>query len=526
MIVGVVVARRDRLASELEVTLDALRSEQDARAVQAVAEERNRIARELHDVVAHDVSVMVIQAGAARMVVADDPIAARQALGVVEDSGRDAIGELRRLMGVLRRDDDLVGAGAGLARVDALVARVRAAGIDTVLHIDTAIPALAPALDLVAYRVVQEALTNVVKHGGAGARAEVRIRSDNGAVAIEVQNAPGVRRDHGVAAAGGGHGLAGMRERVALYGGRLDVGSDATGAFCVRACLPATRTAPVEPVPRVPIVAPPMPAPDQLTARPDRRADVVIAVAWLALLEIEVAASAHRRGPLWANALAVGAMAIAAVWRRRAPLLFLLFVGAIAVVLGSGLTSMQYGTLTGTYTLVVPLFAVAAWSTRGRATIGLVAWLTGATAGAVLWHAPVGGWLGATVMGCVIWMVGRITRGQRSLTVRLRSASALLEAERDVREELAVTRERGRIARDLDALVSYDVVAMIVQAEAARALLDRHPDRAADAAHAVEQAGREALGRMRDVLGVLRADDAPALRSPVVSAGELDGALA
>ena len=128
-------------------------------------------------------------------------------------------------------------------------------------------------------------------------------------------------------------------------------------------------------------------------------------------------------------------MTIAAVWRRRAPLLFLVFVGLIATPLGGGLTSMQYSTFTGAYTLAVPLFTVAAWRTRGSATIGLVAWIAGATVGAVIAHAPVGGWLGATVMGCVIWLAGRITRSQRSLVARLRSAAERLAAEREMRAD-------------------------------------------------------------------------------------------
>ncbi len=130
------------------------------------------------------------------------------------------------------------------------------------------------------------------------------------------------------------------------------------------------------------------------------------------------------------------------------------------------------------------------------------------------------------LMGCVIWTTGRVTRSQRSLAARLEHASQQLVAARQIREEFAVTQERGRIARDLHALVSHGVVAMIIQAEGARALLDHHPGRAADAAHAVEQAGREALARMRDVLGMLRSGDGPAPRTPATPSSDLDGAVA
>jgi signal transduction histidine kinase len=523
-VVGVLVARRARLTNELARALDALAREHEARAAQAILDERSRIARELHDVVAHGVSVMVIQAGAARMVASTDPVAARQALGVVEDSGRDAIGELRRLMGVLRRDDELAAADAGLARLGALVARVQAAGLETTLHVDAPRPELPPALDLVAYRVVQEALTNAVKHGGAGATAEVHISFDDAAVELDVRNTPGVARGD-AASNGAGRGLAGMRERIALYDGRLDTFTDADGAFRVHARLPLGRVAPLEHA-RPRALGPSVPRPAGTSRYRARRFDVAVAAVWLVALEAEVALSSHLSGPRWANALAVAAMTVAAVWRRRAPLLFLAFVGLLAVPLGGGLTSTAHSTLTGAYVLTVPLFTVAAWSTKRRSIVGLVVWVGGASVGMVLWHSPVGGWLGAALMGCVVWTAGRITRSQRDLAARLRAASKRLTAERAAREELAVTQERARIAHDLHALVSHGVVAMIIQAEAARAMVEHQPARAGAAAQTVEQAGRAALARMREILDVLRPDGAAAPLAPAGLVNDLDGVVA
>ena len=241
---------------------------------------------------------------------------------------------------------------------------------------------------------------------------------------------------------------------------------------------------------------------------------------WLVLLETEAIVSTHRTGPVVVNMLAVAAMTGAAVWRRRSPLTFLAVVGSTALALGGGLTSMRYSTLAGTYALAVPLYTVGAWQSRKRAIVGLAAWLAGASLGALLWHAPLGGLAGATIMGCIVWTVGRVIHAQRSLTERLTRVSALLVVERAERERRAVAGERSRIARDLHALVSYGVVAMLVQAEVARYRLDVAPAEAPACIEAIEHAGREALKRLRDILGVLRAGTAPVLLEP-----STDGAM-
>ena len=161
--------------------MDALREraarlerEREERARLAVAEERARIARELHDVVAHHVSVMVVQAGAARRVAATDPSSARTAMAAVESAGRTALAEMRRMLEVLREDEPDFEPEPSLAEVESLVARVRVAGLPVELHIEGERPEVPPGVDLAAYRIVQEALTNVVKHAGQ-ATARVRV---------------------------------------------------------------------------------------------------------------------------------------------------------------------------------------------------------------------------------------------------------------------------------------------------------------------------------------------------------------
>jgi signal transduction histidine kinase len=198
-------------------------------------------------------------------------------------------------------------------------------------------------------------------------------------------------------------------------------------------------------------------------------------------------------------------MALAATWRRRNPFLFLAVVGALAALLSSGLTSMDRSSVTGLYSLAVPLFTIAAWQTRTRAVLGVALWTAGTSAVAAVRHATIGGLVGALVMGLVVWTGGLIWRAQRTLNAELAATTVRLASERDRQAELAVASERTRIARELHGLVAQGVVAMVVQAEAARRLLTEDPGSAAESIRAVERTGRDALTQLRRILGVLRA---------------------
>ena len=212
--------------------------EEDAR--RAVAVERARIARELHDVVAHSMSVMIVQAGAARRVLPGDPDRAEAALSEIESTGRQAMTEMRRLLGVLRDEREITPALApqpSMRNMAALADQFRDAGLPVRLDVVGDERDLPPGVDLSAYRIVQEALTNALKHAGpASAAVTVRYAADG--VEVEV-------RDDGRGAAAGadrpdgtGHGLVGMRERVDLFGGDLRAGPQPGGGFAVRARLP------------------------------------------------------------------------------------------------------------------------------------------------------------------------------------------------------------------------------------------------------------------------------------------------
>jgi signal transduction histidine kinase len=234
-LVGLGWYRRTAYAAVLQERAERAERERETAARAAVAEERARIARELHDVVAHSVSVMTLQTGAVRRLLRADQAREREALDAVERTGREALVELRRLLGVLRGPDEQaeLAPQPGLSELQALVTRTEAAGLPVELRIEGEAAQLPAGIDLSAYRIVQEALTNSLKHAGA-ARAEVAVRYRPDAIHIEVSDdGRGPARGNG-----NGQGLVGMRERASLYGGELSAGAREGGGFVVRARLP------------------------------------------------------------------------------------------------------------------------------------------------------------------------------------------------------------------------------------------------------------------------------------------------
>lgn len=230
-------AMRGRVEQAEAAELRALQAERDREAAAriAVAEERTRIARELHDIVAHAVSVMVLQVGAVRHRLAETDPAEREALAGVEHTGRTALAEMRQLLGAMRSDGEGVELGPqpGLSDLGALLEQVGQAGLPVELHTDGDPHPLPLALDLTAYRIVQEGLTNVLKHARAS-HADVTVRYGSGELDIEV-------RDDGMGTAtdpDSGHGLVGIRERVKIYGGELTAGAAGGTGFVLRARLP------------------------------------------------------------------------------------------------------------------------------------------------------------------------------------------------------------------------------------------------------------------------------------------------
>lgn len=232
-LVGQGVRTRQLRADALADKASRLEREQEA----AIAEERGRIARELHDVVAHSVSVMLVQAGAARHVLVGSPDQARDALLAVESSGREAMAELRRLLGVLHEPDDglALAPQPGVEAIEPLLKRVSDAGLPVTLRVDGQPRALPAGLDLVVYRIVQEALTNALKYAGL-ARTEVILQYRETDLLVTVLDEGTKFPETGDGQHG--RGLIGMRERVALYGGTLEAAPRPGRGYAVRAWLP------------------------------------------------------------------------------------------------------------------------------------------------------------------------------------------------------------------------------------------------------------------------------------------------
>ncbi len=229
------IGTRRAYTRALEEKNERLEREQEAQAARAVAEEQARIARELHDVIAHSMSVIVVQAAAANDVFDARPERARQALREIEATGRATLAELRRLLGAVRGDGVEYAPQPGLEQVDNLVTQVRATGLEVAVSVEGEPRPLPAALDLSAYRVVQEALTNTVKHAQA-TRADVALRFRDDALDVEVRDdGRGAEAEPGD---GTGHGLIGMRERVTVFGGSLEAGPAPGGGFAVAARFP------------------------------------------------------------------------------------------------------------------------------------------------------------------------------------------------------------------------------------------------------------------------------------------------
>jgi signal transduction histidine kinase len=235
-LIAYALQRRGKRTAELEERAARLERKREEAERAAAAEERRRIARDLHDVIAHSITLMTVQAGAARLLLSEDQGRAREPVLSVEETGRQALAELRRLLGMLRADEREASLAPqpGLARLDDLLGQARAAGLPVELAVAGEPRVLPPGVELTAYRIVQEALTNAHRHAGP-ARAHVLLRYRIEALDLEVTDDGGAAPTRGDEA---GHGLVGMRERVALYDGTFEAGPRPEGGYAVRARLP------------------------------------------------------------------------------------------------------------------------------------------------------------------------------------------------------------------------------------------------------------------------------------------------
>jgi signal transduction histidine kinase len=505
--VGRALRNRWLLAGQLRERTEQLRRERDERARRAAGDERTRIARELHDVVAHSVSVMVIQAQGAQRVASVDAGAAREALEAIEGSGRNALHEMRAMIGVMRGPDaDPDEAAPGLAALPALVERARTAGLEVELVLAPDVPALPLELDLIAFRIVQEALTNAIKHAGR-ARATVTIGCHSGTLAIDITDdgggaGPGAAPDR----TGGGHGLVGMRERLALYGGELTAGPRPEGGFRVSATVELI--ADVRSADRAPAAV----APLKLSWRErghrvvaDPRFELAFGVAVAVMAAADLLTSHHRRGGIVLNVVLAILLGVCVRFRRSHALLYAMATIGLAVLCTAAATDVRQFPL-AFYLLLGPAYALAVYEDLPRGLVGLGVLIAGAgTVNLVAWRlATFGDFLFPIAVLVCAFAVGRALWGGRVLAVELEGRNRRLAAEREHRARLAVADERTRIARQLQVVVANEVSEMVVAAELAQRQLDDDLAGAVRAMATIEATGRDALAEMRRILGVLR----------------------
>lgn len=492
---GVALSRYRAQTGRLELAADELQDGQAGHAARAADAERAKVARELHDVVAHSVSVMVVQASGARRVLASDVTMAVQALGAVETAGREALVELRRIVGALRRSDpgSEHPVAAGLANLPVLVDRAVQAGLIVDLQCDGVHPSLSAGVELTVFRLVQEGLTNAIKHAGP-TTARVTISFTPNAVTVQVCDDG---RTSGVANhSGSGHGLIGLHERVNLYGGTFRSGPRAGRGFEITATIPLDS---------ISVAVPPAPAsPPMRGAKWRVNLDPLIAVGFLVLLEVTTISSGVHGGARLRDVVAVAAMTSAAGWRSRHPLWFVVVVVALTLSLSSQVAP-RTSVFSAIYVGLILPYTVAAWEPRSRAGVGLVILVAGSAIDQLLvHHVSVGYYAGPLFVIMVAWIAGRAVRARRGRAVALEHTTVRLAAERHHHAELAVAGERSRIARELHAVVSQNVAVMVVQAQAARAQLVAGASSADESLQAIQDTGRQALTELRRILGVLR----------------------
>jgi MYXO-CTERM domain-containing protein len=499
---------RGRRAAEVaeRSRAERLDADRERHSEAAAAAERLRIAAELHDVIAHSISVMVILAGAARAVMEIEPGRSIDSLRLAGRAGVDALAETGRLCGLLTESTgDPRPSGPGLADLGELLGRARAAGLTVELLREDG-PPLPPPVDRCAYRIVQEALTNAIRHSGAG-RVEVRVGRGAGEVEVEVQDdgrgpAPGP-------GGSSGHGLAGMRERAGRLGGEVQSGAAPGGGFRVHARLPLG-VGPADQPALTPARRPALAGPRLVGVA----VDVLLAV-WL-LLECLLQGT-HSRV---IGAVAALAFAAAIGVRRRRPDLALVLAAAVLslqALLGGGL-----GRGSGAPVLIgLALLSYSTGELRPRRR-GLVATALAALA-CVGFVAASGPGPGADVAAALFvalvvlaapWWAGTLVAGHRRRAVAFgeqaaRSAGA---AERGAREAIAL--QRRRIAGELSGVVTPTLEEMVGLAAEAGVLVDEDRAAAQEAILGLERRGREALAELRRLLGVLRRDEGRPERRP------------
>ncbi len=515
--------RRSRTWQERVVDAAVRRSTDAAEIAELrAADERLRMAQELHDIVAHSLSVIAVQAGIGVHLIDRQPAEAALALEAIRTTSHTAEGELTRLVDILR-DGGSVESAPSLDGLTALIDETRAVGVSITNTTSGDLHTVPAGVSLAAFRIVQEALTNVVRHAG---RAQVTVTiqaADNQLDLCIDDDGHGVTADLDTAAQAGGHGLVGMSERAAMYGGHVRCGARPGGGFRVQATLPYFAS----PITRSPSVISPV-ASTTADSHPSRRAlapwmwDISLAALMAAVATVEIIAAgpttiAFTPTHLWAWTLRIGCCLTLAV-RRRYPTASYAAVWA----LGLALTVGDYRVGVIVFTLWIGLYTVASYATRGR----FVGALVGTYAGMVVlvWSKPPD----LTTAGAVwvsVFFTGAAVAGWVARRDRDRRISELAEREivadtQSRRTRLVITTERLRIADELNTIITRSIHTIAEQAGTGYHMVDSDPITTRDALKQISATSRDALNDLRRLLKRLRSETEPVVYEPLIPSVE------
>ena len=495
------------------------------------ANERLRMAQELHDVLAHSLSVIAVQAGIGAHLIDRQPVEASRALDAIRTTCGTAESELGRLVGILRNGAATDSTSAPtIAAAAELVEQIRSADLPVTLITHGDLTAVPPGASLAAYRIVQEALTNVVRHAGSGAAATVTIQATTTDIGVTIDdNGRGVAAQE-TSARSGGNGLLGMSERARMYGGHVQLGARPGGGFRVRATLNfRSDTSDSATRPPAQVTSDPEPRPDHRRFAPSTwdaaLAGLMAIVATLEVIASEPTASGPHFTPthLWAFSLRLASSATLAFRRRHPTIAY-----AVAWALGLALTIGDYQVGVMIFVLWIGLYSIAAYATTRQligaaigTTIGImiIAWskppdLTGA--GAV--------WGGAFfAASAVSGYTVRRERDRRAGELDTRQAASAAHARHG---RLMLSSERLEIADELGSVITGAIGTIARQAETGAQFVTTETATARDALQTISTISRDALNDLRRILKHMRTNPAAAAYSPIVSTDDLTAAAA
>jgi signal transduction histidine kinase len=484
------------------------------------AGERLRMAQELHDVVAHSLSVIAVQAGIGAHLVGRQPVEASRALDAIRSTCATTERELGRLVGILRNGTTTDSTAAPtIADIAALVGQIRTADLPVNLIVDGDLTAVPAGASLAAYRIVQEALTNVVRHAGTGAAATVKIQATIDGISLAIDDNGHGPAPHETVARIGGNGLLGMSERARMYGGDVQSGPRPGGGFRVRATLGCHADAPTSgnpPRALVPIADDP---------KPDRRrfssatwdaalAVLMVVVATLEVITADPAAAGPHFTPthLWAFSLRTASCATLAFRRRHPTVAY-----AAAWMLGLALTIGDYQVGVMIFVLWIGLYSIAAYATRRQLVGAVIATIIGIAV--IAWSRPpdltgAGAvWAGAFFAASAIaGFTVRCERDRRTTELDTRQDASAAHVRR---AQLLLTSERLRIADELGAVITRSIDTIAHLAEAGTPLVATDTAAARDTLQTISAISRDALNDLRRLLKHMRTTTAPTIYAPI-----------